>query len=429
MFPNTALFTACKDFILSIEPIVLFLDISFISDLLYYINKLFEKPSEKNNLETPKPDSGLSIISTDPLSAESFIIEQFVAKLYIRTKTTRPQFYHYLPRYLSLIPEISDAEIKLPSFKFKDCIMNQSYIRQQIIEKIKNYLLSQFQSLLFNTDILSNFTDVIPSNFIKSNESIMKIGSDFVFGSGENTLKIASKFLHLISLDDSISINNVNVTHKETFQNGLNSLKDGIIDGFKGIYEAPIEMAQKHGFFGAFAGLSKGLFGAITKPVAGVVDAGLGSLSSLKMMISKEDKDIIPPIRIPRALPAHKEIPFYVFNPTQYHEVLDGAQYLFQHYNREFFNETIEYFVFDYTTQTWFAITQRYMFNVNLKPEIIDLWPISDITKIEYRNNQICISFKKSFSSTKTVTITVPNNDVVMDVRGLLQSKCFILKD
>lgn len=66
---------------------------------------------------------------------------------------------------------------------------------------------------------------------------------------------------------------------------GLERLKDGVVDGISGIVKDPLTGAQNEGVSGFVKGVGKGLLGAVTKPVIGVVDVGSSILRGKYLLL------------------------------------------------------------------------------------------------------------------------------------------------
>ncbi|KAH0792043.1 vacuolar protein sorting-associated protein vps13 [Histomonas meleagridis] len=286
---------------------------------------------------------------------------------------------------LRVIPDITNGHIVLPAFEFEECTMSQSYVQKEIISPIIKSGISQGVKLLFKTDIFMASTGNKSSNFAKSGNKIdiQSMGSTVLFSTGEAALNVASKLLHFVSFDSGGGINRVNTTAKQAFTGGIDSFKNNIVDGFTGIIMQPIRMAKEHGAIGAFLGIGKGLIGVVTKPIAGIVDVGLGSFSAARKFFSGQDEDVIPPVRLPRAMPmidveeAFKDI--HIDNIEKFKDFMDGAQFAFQIYRNGLYEERIEMFVMDLKSKNWFALTQRYLFVVNNELDVVESIELKDV--------------------------------------------------
>lgn len=431
LFPNNPLFTSCKDISFTMQPIILFLDFAFVSDLLYLFQHLFIN-SNNIPIEEPKPNEE-ALKPIVPFTAKSFIINQIVTTLFIRSKTSRPNRFPRASLALRVIPDITNGHIVLPAFEFTDCTLNNSYIQKEIISPMIKSGISQGFKLLFKTDIFSSSTGNKRYYYSKSINviNLENIGSSLVFSAGEAALNVTSKLLHFVSFDAGGGINRVNITSKDTFKNGMHSLKDGFVDGFTGIVMQPIQMSQTHGALGAILGIGKGLIGVVTKPISGIVDASLGTFSAARKFFSGQDDDVIPPIRLPHALPMINLMELYPNisdekSLIQFQDFLDGAQFAFQIYRDNFFNETIELFVHDKISNNWIGITQRFLFYITNDLDISFYCKLQKICSCSVDENDLVLKVKKGiFNKTFEIKLETQNEATKFYFLANYRSKTF----
>ncbi len=62
----------------------------------------------------------------------------------------------------------------------------------------------------------------------------------------------------------------------------MNSLFQGFVDGFSGVFTKPFKGAKADGVEGFFKGLGKGAIGLVVRPTAGVIDFTSGSFDAVK---------------------------------------------------------------------------------------------------------------------------------------------------
>ena len=425
MFPNAPLFTSCKDISLNIEPVVLFLDLSFLSDALYLIdNLILLKKSSSNLLKKPKPIKP-SRLSSMPLSAENFLINEIKIILFVRSKTPRPFLYPSLSNFLKSIPEITNGKITLPSFHLEECTMNAAYIQKEIVKPLINAAIVQGMKMLFNTDIFMPSTGTNSANFAKRFERLkdgqlqvlVQVPGSMILQGGEAVVNVASKLVHFATFDNTGSVNRVNTTAKDTMIGGLKALGGGFIDGITGVVMTPIQMGQEKGAGGAFVGIAKGLVGLVTKPVAGVLDAGVATFAATRKAITGEDSDVIPPIRIARALPM---VPNQGI-PTQILENRDLAQCLFQRDGPYKYKELIEVFLIDVNNNNCFSLTQHYIFMSDFHGNIKDSWKIKKILNATSEGNVVKFTVKEV--KTKTICINSTSNEYAYEFANLINSR------
>lgn len=368
MLPNAPMFTACKDILLEVDPIILFLDVSFLSDAIVLLRNMFLRSnSTEKYLAKPKPVEP-SKLNSVPLTAESIIIKEIKFTLFVRSKTSRPMIYPSLSFLLKAIPDITNGEIVLPSFVFQHCTMNAEYIQREIIQPLIGEGISQGLKLFFNTDIFMRSTGFRSSSFAKKAEKLknghlevlVQVPGSILLQTTETVVNVAAKFVHFASFDNTSKINRVNTSAKDTMLSGLKALGDGFAQGFAGLVKTPMQMNEEKGAGGAIIGIGKSLLGLVTKPIAGILDAGVASFSALLKVINGEDQDVIPPIRCAHALPMTKlqnyTLPMMAFK--------DVAQLAFQLSDiTNLYNQWVEMYVIDAETLMWFGVTQKYVFS------------------------------------------------------------------
>ena len=399
MFPNAPSFTAFKDFIINIDPIILFLDLSFVSDAVVIMQQMFiPKHSKGVLLSKPKP-SEPSSLSSIPLTAQNLTVNSCKFTLFVRSISPRPCVYPTLSSYLKAIPEITNGEIVLPSFHFEDCTMNAAYVQKEIVDPLISAAISQGMKMFLNTDIFMRSTGTKSANFAKKGERIMngelqvliQIPGSIILQGGEAVTNFASKIAHFATFDSSTSVNRVNTTAKDTLISGVKAFGDGFIDGFAGVVKTPMQMGKENGVGGVFLGIGKGLIGLITKPIAGILDAGVASFAAARKAINGEDNDVIPPIRCAHAMPM-------IYMPPEFTDrmlvIKDLAQLSFQSSDLStLYNQWVEMFVIDVKTGIWYGATQEYVFSADPNGNMIAKAPIRKIIRIvlEAKSNVITL--------------------------------------
>ncbi|OHT01097.1 hypothetical protein TRFO_01673 [Tritrichomonas foetus] len=407
MFPNAPMFTACKDITFTIEPMILFVDLSFISDMIFLMQNMFiSKEASASLLSKPEPVKP-SKLSSIPLSAENLTINEIALTIFVRSKSTRPTLYPMLSSFLNAVPEITNGKIVLPSFHFEDCTMNAAYIQKEIIKPLINAAIMQGMKMLFNTDIFMRSTGTKSASFAKRGERLVngelqvlvQVPGSLILQGGESVVNVASKLVHFVSFDGSAGVNRVNTTAKETMQGGLKAAGEGFIEGITGIITTPMQMCEEQGVGGAIVGVGKGLLGLVTKPVAGILDAGVASFAAMRKVISGEDADVIPPIRVAHALPM-MALPNYT---NEMFAMKDVAQYSFQRSDKKKFMELVEMYLVDSESGKWYGVTQNYVFQASELGEVKSSWKIRNI--IEAKSNQNAVSFKIKEITLKEIKI------------------------
>lgn len=118
---------------------------------------------------------------------------------------------------------------------------------------------------------------------------------------GETILNTASKLLHFVSSDQGSEVLRINTTASQTALSGARAVGQGFLRGLTGVVMDPIQGGRERGAAGVFIGIGTGLIGLVARPIAGLLDGGVGVLSALRKLVNSEDDDVTPPIRIARA--------------------------------------------------------------------------------------------------------------------------------
>lgn len=427
MFPNAPIFTACQDISLKIDPLVAFLDVSFLSDFISLMETMFKQEDSYSNME-PQQFS-VNALNSIPLTAKSLSIHEIQITVFIRTLTSRPMSYKSLVSYLKAIPDITNATIDLPSFHFEDCTMNAAYIEKDILRPIIYAGMSQWFKLLFHTDIFMRSTGTKSANFARKGERLMngelqvliQVPGSIILQGGETFANAFSKVAHMTAFDNSSGVNRVNTTAKATMVSGVKALGGGFKEGITGIVTQPMKMGQESGIGGAIVGLGKGLIGLVAKPVAGVLDASVASIAAARKAINNEDADVIPPMRSARALPM---VPMIKFDPFLY-QMKDSVQLNFQLTDIEsLYYEWIDFCVIDFRSYNIIGVTQKYVFLANEKGAIIESYHIRNIINIQFNNDSstITISVKQNLRN-KEMSINVENQKLGKHLSELINSR------
>lgn len=429
MFPNAPFLTACQEISLKIEPIVVFLDISFLTDSISLLQTMFViENSESFLLAKPKPSEPSSLNSI-PLTAKSLTINEINVTLFVRSTSSRPILYKTSFSFLKAIPDITNGQINLPSFHFEDCTMNAAYIEKDIVKPIINAGISQCLKLLFHTDIFMRSTGTRSANFARKGERLMngelqvliQVPGSIILQGGESFANVFSKVAHMTAFDNKSSINRVNTTAKDTMVSGMKALGNGFVDGISGIVTQPMKMGQESGIGGAFVGFGKGLIGLVARPVAGVLDAGVASFAAVRKKINGEDEDVIPPMRCARALPMI-QLKHFTENMMK---IKDVAQLHFQLSDIEsLYNQWVEMYVNDPNASVLLGITRNYLFLSDENGEMTDYYKIRKIVDVQFDqpNSTIKIVVRKSLRN-REITINVKYPYLGFRITQLINSR------
>ncbi|KAK8852661.1 hypothetical protein M9Y10_017650 [Tritrichomonas musculus] len=431
MFADTPLFTACHDLTLLCDPIILFVDLSFLSDTISLMQNMFLVENKNKGvsglLAKPKP-SQPSSLSSIPLTAENLTIGEIKFTIFVRAQSSRPNLYKPVSYFLRAVPDITNGQIVLPSFHFEDCTMNAAYIEKEIVHPLIDAGIKQGLKLLFNTDIFMRSTGTKSASFAKKGEKLMngqlqvlvQVPGSMILQGGETGLNVASKFLHNISFSRGGGVNRVNATAKDTMNSGVKALGHGFADAFTGIVKDPMKEQEKKGVGGVFIGIGKGLLGLITKPVAGILDASVASISAMRKKLNGEDDDVIPPLRIAHALPM-KELDSY---NDKMMVIKDVAQLSFQVSDiQELYTQYVERYVIDNETSDWYGVTQEFVFWSDKEGTLKKKSRIRDISSIQYDKDTHVITMEVNEISIKLYEIHVQEEEKANIITEMINSR------
>ncbi|KAK8875495.1 hypothetical protein M9Y10_005661 [Tritrichomonas musculus] len=355
-YREAPLFSSFKNLTFSMQKINIYADMAFISDMygLYKeindaIQKEFEnekkiennnKPSKSNRAK--RTQSSIVISNEEKnldeskktvgnlISFGSLIIHPFLATVTYRGMSGRPTIMPKLelPPALTIIPNITNANLSLKSFQVQNFLAPIAMLKENIFESYKNEIIMESWQIAGHSDIFFNvfgiaetfgngfksmFYDPIMAD-VESPEKLLMItkgGGQLIFGTlgsiiqgGEGFIKNISSFLSMIGEEDTTaaSTDNTNLSAVDTFNEGITSLGNGLIDGISGLITKPVEGGKKDGLTGAVTGLAKGVIGAFAKPAAGILDMSAGIIGGIRKTISYND-DTVKRFRYPNSYP------------------------------------------------------------------------------------------------------------------------------
>jgi vacuolar protein sorting-associated protein 13A/C len=411
MVQNTPLFTTCKSVSFALRPIVVFADLAFISDLLFFFEQMFASKSV-DLLEAPKPAKP-SRAAQRPFTAESLEIGETTITIFTRSGSERTALYPETVRFLNLIPDITNATISLPALSFTDCTMTRAYVRSEILKPLLQALQTEALKVLLRIDLFRPSTGTRSGNFarrvqrLKDGEITVlgRMGGSALLQGGESVLGGVSKVLHAVAFDRGQEVARVNVTAKETAKGGAAAVGRGFLRGITGVVMDPINMARERGAAGAFIGLGKGLIGLVTKPVCGILDGGAGAMAALRKLVNGEDADVIPPMRIARAFPRGE---ITVLLPDEGGNrvagsvrFVDSAQFAIRMSGERRWKNSIELFHRDQPGKgnVWFAFAQKKLFVLDPEAKITKTVKIREILRVRVEGARVVISTRRAVAA------------------------------
>jgi hypothetical protein len=317
--------------------------------------------------------------------------------------------------------------------------MNANYIQQEVLNPMIKSGIKQWWKLLFNVDIFCPSTGIRNSSSASRNKRIMsadigaigQFGASAILQGGEAVLGGASKILHMVGLDTATKVEKVNRTAGETAVSGAKAMGMGFVRGITGVVMDPIEMGKKKGALGVFMGIGKGLVGLVTKPVAGILDGGVGGFAALRKLVNKEDDDVIAPLRIARAFPEEKVSVLSQIEgggsveDAKYMRIVDGAQLVFQLSTDRRWNERLDFFCEDVASHNWFGIGPRHFFLMTRDLKLAKVMKLAEISGIGVSGPRIRFSGK---SIGKGLEVIVVDEAMARRISGLMTMRANVLR-
>jgi vacuolar protein sorting-associated protein 13A/C len=231
------------------------------------------------------------------------------------------------------IGSVTDAPIRLKALSLENPIMSSSKLQDRISSFYYQETLGQVHNIIGAADFFGNpvklfstvasgVTDMFyeplqgfqitrPQDFgIGVAKGASSLVRKTVFGLSDTFSKVAG------SIGKGVAVMTLDAKYQETRRrdsrnrpehvvdgvaSGAVSLFKGVTSGVSGIIEQPFKGAQESGVGGFFAGLGKGLVGAVTKPVVGIVDMATNITDGIKG--STNNDKVLQRQRLPRFIP------------------------------------------------------------------------------------------------------------------------------
>jgi hypothetical protein len=294
-----------QDFSISIGHFDLFIDASFVSDILSFVSPF---PPKRSFF----PESAVS----SPCPFKSFTIEPISFAVTYRGNTERPiqlegcELFRIGYRF---IPFITDAPLQFDCFSCRNCFLHE--IRDLISAAYREALNDKMGNLISRIDLLFNAGGILKrveelfERLGDSSDNRTSVGdtvNDILRG-GEGFIRGVSSLLRFVGSDrERFFAHNdgINLSAIETVVDGFAAFPGGLLNGLTGLFLEPIEGAQKEGVVGAITGIRKGLVGMVAEPVRGLLDWGAGVIGGIRKAIKAESET--KRIRVPRVFPMRR---------------------------------------------------------------------------------------------------------------------------
>ncbi|KAH9898385.1 vacuolar protein sorting-associated protein 13 [Cubamyces lactineus] len=235
------------------------------------------------------------------------------------------------------VGNINDAPLEMNALAIKDMRLTLPDLQERIMHHYRQEVLRQLYRILGAADFIGNpvglFTNVSsgvadifyePFNGVVMHGNkelgigIAKGAASFVkktvFGVSDSFTKFTSsvgKGLSATTFDSEYQLRRRMNQRRNRPRHaiygvtaGAEALATSLVSGVEGVLLKPIEGAESEGAKGFFKGVGKGLIGAVTKPVIGVLDLASNVSEGIRNTTTVFDNPARDRVRLPRLVPA-----------------------------------------------------------------------------------------------------------------------------
>uniref|UniRef100_A0AAR5PHD2 UBA domain-containing protein n=1 Tax=Dendroctonus ponderosae TaxID=77166 RepID=A0AAR5PHD2_DENPD len=208
-------------------------------------------------------------------------------RLSVRTSSKLPKRLHRIKKKLGLtLIKFEDAAILLEPFDRKHPFETSQFLFKSILKHFKDELMWQAAVILGSIDFIGNplglMNDVSEglSGFIFEG-NVSALVKNVTHGLSNSAAKVTESLsdgLGKIAMDDYHEEMRQKIRQVQSGKSsdhilaGIKGLAFGLLGGATGIFKQVYEGATSDGIPGVFSGVGKGVVGAFTKPVVGVLD-------------------------------------------------------------------------------------------------------------------------------------------------------------
>ena len=394
------LFRIFESFYLRISDITIYLDITFLNDLLQFVKSLKPQSTDYSHNYNSKIES---------FYFNSFRLDQFNFDITIKSQTGRPMTQPNDPLLSRFIPSITNAILSISNQQFSHLFATSDYMKDVIFHQIKTMVLAQIFNIIGRTDALS-VLGVFPGVF-QNIQSIFSGNIDqyhqLIIPATEGLLRSTSNLFRKGTFEENeIHSFGVNRTAIQTIGDGFTSLSNNVISGITGILTKPINECKRDGPKGIFTGLAKSAIGVVAHPISGILDASAGVIGGIRKFVS--GNIVIEQIRLPRVFLLNHIIP--------YNYQISTAQIELQ--KRKYFNEQILIFINQIAEEPSFAITQNYICFFENSGYLKIIYEIKQILSVSVTDKTIILKMKN-----KKLYIHCPTNEDALNCSKVLYSQ------
>ncbi|KAI8995643.1 vacuolar protein sorting-associated protein 13 [Trametes punicea] len=235
------------------------------------------------------------------------------------------------------VGNVNDAPLEMNALAIKDMRLTLPELEERIMHHYRQEVLRQLYRILGSADFIGNpvglFTNVSsgvadifyePFNGVVMHGNkeigigIAKGAASFVkktvFGFSDSVTKFTSsvgKGLSATTFDSEYQLRRRMNQRRNRPRHaiygvtaGAEALASSVVSGVEGVVLKPIEGAESEGAKGFFKGVGKGLIGAVTKPVIGVLDLAANVSEGIRNTTTVFDNPARDRVRLPRLIPA-----------------------------------------------------------------------------------------------------------------------------
>jgi hypothetical protein len=299
MFTDAPPFTAFDDVTIDIQPLQVFADIAFVSDMIAFANNLVRDP-RTSPLSPPAPSEKRFGISNFPLSARLLRCGPLTARLHVINKSGRQ--YHF-PKPLPLLkicPNIVDGvDVRVEPPVYRETAMTYGVL-EAILRAVSDQIISQLRSIVTGVALSYPPFPPIGQRFARTKERChdnkAKVIGSAAFQPVENVFRTAQQVLSLLRFDDDDAqgVHGLNQRAGDVVVTGFKQAGGTLLGAFTGLVLDPIRESKKAKYkskvLGGLAGVAKGIAGVALKPAQAVLQAGAGLVTGARKSIEGDDK-------------------------------------------------------------------------------------------------------------------------------------------
>lgn len=401
MYPQPKMLQDCNEITLSIAPVYLFFDISFVSDFLLLMESILFPSNSSSSLFSQRVIKNTNIYT---FSAQSLNINQIQFVLMVCNQTPRAFLIDPLMTFFKHIPDLTNQQIILPCFHFEKCTMNTEYLRKEVFNPIFDSFMKQMYKLLYNTDIHNDQIGTKCVRFVKKREiydechlnTLMEVQGSMFLQGGETPSNLVSQFMRnrINTSNDTRTFIQISDTTKHQKKELQKTFTDSYLSNL----------------------LSK-LIQMENDPIKGIYDA---SIQTFRKLITVDNPTLIPPIRVAHAL-AMFELPTYTIEMKA---LKDLSQFSFQVSDiTEFYGEWTELLNVDPKTEEWIGVTQKFVFICNKDGTLKTTFRIKKISNIVFEQPSNILTLTLYDSGSKCFHINVIDQKQAIRIAEMINSR------